>query len=57
MTRIGVRPTFLALPADLKRAVDVFGTLDPAAADIVRRLKDAFDPARTLNAGRFALGL
>jgi glycolate oxidase FAD binding subunit len=49
--------TFLALPAELKRELDVFGRLDPRGADVVRRLKQAFDPARTLNAGRFALRL
>jgi glycolate oxidase FAD binding subunit len=55
--RVTAQTTFLALPAELKRELDVFGLVDPHTGDIVRRLKQAFDPARTLNAGRFALRL
>jgi glycolate oxidase FAD binding subunit len=36
---------------------DVFGPLAVPAADVVRRLKDEFDPERLLNPGRFVLGL
>jgi glycolate oxidase FAD binding subunit len=49
--------TFLALPAPAKHGMDVFGPTPAAAADVIRRLKSSFDPARQLNRGRFALGL
>lgn len=51
------RAVFLALPPDLKTDIDVFGGLDAPNAGIVTRLKDAFDPARRFNRGRFVLGL
>lgn len=47
--------TFLALPPDLKRGLDVFGEMNDASAAIVRRLKHAFDPQCRFNRGRFAL--
>jgi len=50
-------PTFLKLPAGAKSGVDVFGDLDPRAGEVIRRMKATFDPARTLNRGRFVLGL
>jgi glycolate oxidase FAD binding subunit len=42
-----------AAPVDLKREVDVFGPLRADFA-IMRRLKEQFDPGRTLSPGRFA---
>lgn len=51
------RPVFLALPGDLKADIDVFGGMDAPNARLVTSLKDAFDPARRLNRGRFVLGL
>lgn len=48
---------FLALPADLKQGLDVFGSMPGPNAAIVRRLKDVYDPGRRFNRGRFALGL
>jgi glycolate oxidase FAD binding subunit len=51
------RAVFLALPPECKHEIDVFGGLGEAEATIVRRLKDAFDPARRMNRGRFVLGL
>ena len=50
-------PTWLSLPAAERAGIDVFGPLATPAADVVRRLKDAFDPDRLLNPGRFVLGL
>ena len=42
-----------AAPMSLKRQVDVFGPTRPDFA-IMRRLKEALDPQRTLSPGRFA---
>jgi glycolate oxidase FAD binding subunit len=42
-----------AAPMSLKRQIDVFGPSRPDTA-IMRRLKDALDPRRTLSPGRFA---
>lgn len=50
-------PTFLALPATLKEGIDVFGSVRPAAGEVIRRMKQAFDPERLLNPGRFVLHL
>ncbi len=57
--RVGelAQPTWLSLPAADRRDVDVFGPFAAPAGDVVRRLKDAFDPDRLLNPGRFVLGL
>ena len=41
-----------AAPMSLKRQIDVFGPLRPDFA-IMRRLKEEFDPKRTLSPGRF----
>jgi len=49
--------TWLALPAELKAGLDIFGPTPEAVRPILRRLKDSFDPERRLNRGRFALGL
>ncbi|HUG16076.1 MAG TPA: FAD-binding oxidoreductase [Thermomicrobiales bacterium] len=49
--------TFLALPADLKAGLDVFGPLSAPNSDVVKRLKSSFDPGGTFNQGRFVLGL
>lgn len=51
------RPVFLALPPELKGGVEVFGGMDASSARLVTSLKDAFDPDRRLNHGRFVLGL
>lgn len=53
----GVRATWLALPPELKAGRDVFGALDERVTPVIRQLKDAFDPARRLNRGRWVLGL
>lgn len=44
-------------PRDVRLAVDPWGPIDSDQLDLMRRLKDEFDPARTLNPGRFAGGL
>ena len=49
--------TLLAAPTAIKRQRDVFGALPSPAADVVRRMKEAFDPDRRFNRGRFVLGL
>jgi glycolate oxidase FAD binding subunit len=48
---------FLTLPADLKRDLDTLGPISVPAADVIRRLKNSFDPNGILNHGRFVLGL
>jgi glycolate dehydrogenase FAD-binding subunit len=43
----------LTAPDDVKRSIDVWGG-EPDAIDLMRRLKQEFDPNRILNPGRFA---
>jgi len=45
--------TVLAAPDDVKRSIDIWGD-EPEAIDLMRRLKQEFDPKRVLNPGRFA---
>jgi glycolate oxidase FAD binding subunit len=45
--------TILAASPELKRGVDVWGR-PPETLDLMRALKEQFDPARVLNPGRFA---
>ncbi len=44
----------LAAPIELKREVGAWGT-PPATAEWMRRLRDAFDPGRTLSPGRYVI--
>ena len=44
----------LAAPDGLKQAVGAWGT-PPPTLDVMRRLKDAFDPGHVLNPGRFVV--
>jgi glycolate oxidase FAD binding subunit len=44
--------TILAAPADWKRGIDVWGK-EPDGLDLMRSLKEQFDPHRVLNPGRF----
>ena len=44
----------VAAPPDLKRQVGAWGT-PPATIDLMRRLRDAFDPGRTISPGRFVV--
>jgi len=48
---------FLALPEELKTGVDVFGTQDGTTIELLRRLRNEFDPGRRINRGRFILGV
>ena len=51
----GGHTTVLRAPAALKSVVDVWG---PAPGiDLMRRLKEKFDPARRLAPGRFVGGI
>jgi glycolate oxidase FAD binding subunit len=45
--------TILAAPTGWKRELDVWGR-PPETLDVMRSLKEQFDPARVLNPGRFA---
>ena len=45
--------TILAAPPAWKRGIDVWGTL-PDGFDVMRSLRQQFDPRRTMNPGRFA---
>jgi glycolate oxidase FAD binding subunit len=45
--------TILAAPPDWKRGIDVWGRL-PEGFDVMRALREQFDPQRTINPGRFA---
>jgi glycolate oxidase FAD binding subunit len=47
----------LAGPPALRTKVDPWGPVPPAALDLMRSLKDEFDPTRVLNPGRFVGGL
>ena len=44
----------LAAPDDVKRRVGAWGT-PPQTLDVMRRIRDAFDPGHVLNPGRFVL--
>lgn len=48
--------TILAAPPAWKRGIDVWGPA-PETLDVMRALKDQFDPARVLNRGRFVDGI
>ena len=48
--------TIVAAPAAWKRGLDIWGR-PPATLDLMRTLKEQFDPARVLNPGRFAGGI
>jgi glycolate oxidase FAD binding subunit len=49
----GASVTVLAAPDVVKESVDVWGDA-PESIDLMRRLKQEFDPGRVLNPGRFA---
>ena len=50
----GGRLTSLALAPNVVRDIGAWGT-PPPTLDVMRRIKDAFDPKRTLNPGRFVV--
>jgi glycolate oxidase FAD binding subunit len=45
--------TILAAPSEWKRGLDVWGRT-PKTLDVMRALKEQFDPNRVLNPGRYA---
>jgi len=45
--------TILASPPSWKQGIDVWGRL-PAGFEVMRSLRQQFDPERTINPGRFA---
>jgi glycolate oxidase FAD binding subunit len=54
-TRRGGSTVVLDAPAEVKRSVDLWGEV--AALDLMRRLKDGFDPDHRLSPGRFVGGI
>jgi FAD/FMN-containing dehydrogenase len=44
-------------PAELRRAVDAWGPVEPSAFSLMRTLRDEFDAGRVLNPGRYVGGL
>ena len=44
-------------PRELRTTLDPWGVVEPAAFELMRRLRDEFDPRRVLNPGRFVGGL
>ena len=44
-------------PAELRRAVDPWGPVEPGAFALMRALRNEFDPERVLNPGRYVGGL
>lgn len=55
--RLFQHATFLSLPPELKRGLDVTGGAEEPVAAILRRLKHEFDPDSRLQPGRGVLGL
>lgn len=56
LLQIADHVTILSAPADWKRGLDVWGR-PPETLDVMRALKEQFDPQRVLNPGRFAGGI
>jgi len=50
--QVGGSLTLMAAPVELKRQVGAWGSR-PSTADLMRRVRDAFDPSRTLSPGRY----
>jgi glycolate oxidase FAD binding subunit len=44
-------------PVELRRAIDPWGPVEPAAFALMRALREDFDPGRVLNPGRYVGGL
>lgn len=49
-------PASTAAPAAVRKQIDVWGP-PPSAFQLIRRIKDRFDPNARLNPGRFVGGL
>ncbi len=56
LLRIADHVTILSAPANWKRGLDIWGRA-PETLDVMRALKEQFDPQRVLNPGRFAGGI
>jgi glycolate oxidase FAD binding subunit len=54
-TSLGGATVVLDAPAEVKAAVDTWGPVP--ALDLMRRVKDQFDPERRLAPGRFVGGI
>jgi glycolate dehydrogenase FAD-binding subunit len=44
-------------PVELRKAVDSWGPVEPSVLALMRAVRDAFDPGRVLNPGRYVGGL
>jgi glycolate oxidase FAD binding subunit len=53
VSRLGGRMTVTDCSLDLKRRIDVFGDVPPKTLDLMRRIKQEFDPNGILSPGRF----
>ena len=56
VSALGAHVTIESAPPALKREIDVWGDPGPGIR-LMRNVKDAFDPNRTLNPGRFVAGI
>jgi glycolate oxidase FAD binding subunit len=54
---LGAHAIVRRAPADVRRAIDPWGPVEPGAMALMRALRDEFDPRRVLNPGRFVGGL
>lgn len=57
LRKTGGHATLVRAPASVRASVEVFEPQPPALAAISRRVKEQFDPARTLNPGRMYASL
>jgi len=57
MRGLGGHATLLRAPPEIRSTVDIFEPLPPSVADLIRRIKFAFDPGRILNFGRMYSGI
>ena len=58
--RLALRPApcvLLDAPEELRAAVDVWGVAPGTELDLLRRVKQSFDPGGVCNAGRYVGGL
>ena len=56
-TELGGSVVVASGPAELRKAVDPWGPIDPGPFALMRALRDEFDPKRVLNPGRYVGGL
>jgi glycolate oxidase FAD binding subunit len=53
----GARAVLVDAPAELRAQTDVWGAASGAGLDLMRRIKERFDPARTCNPGIYVGGI